>query len=1162
MGRFHDPTCPTNPHTSSGASSEWGEDAQPRSTAAAGCQGESSSSAVRPRTSEEWREEATAAEAYPEIIHLDFFSGAGSASLALRKLGVPVRALLSWEVDPAARAIAQKAFQGLRYDRGDFTQDEASAVATLVRDTCQGSRLPVLITAGPPCPDYSKIKSHPAGRDGSSGGLFVQFTQFLAELEAQLSDFHCLILVENVHMANGADIAWFSHAMKASPILADAADYGLIARPRLWWSRVNWTKVNHHPEHGGELKWTKQGKVHRLKLDVCRDEPSQIAMKGLSFHPKVNDGSCRLPCLTTPAPDSSGREAPRSMKGRLDSATRGRWLQGARQYAPWHYADTAMVKDAHNVLQLLPAEVKEQLHHFDVGFTSSPQLTPRDRHRLLGNSWHVGVAKILLALVLAETRGSSPIDESATQDFGSTLKEVTASAKRVGIPMHKAPELGAHILMMPAENMLQHWEHSQHALHPLDIPPVVDPAIEKTACRLLAVGAQVSELRTRVLADVRELIRVSRSSTEEWFKSLPPHVQDAYRLEDGRIVQIPVFIRLLQSCNYEDCHNLQRDLSEGFPLLGELPRSPGWQPRTDEKYQHPIDRQTFAALNFSYVCQKLAKPKVDPEWRTLLEEITEEVAQNRMQGPFTAPSSWPRQTVAVPDREGFTHCRPLLDTQPRVAGAFSVVQMGSDGRRKVRRCEGYRRSHHNSTIKALDVPAHDTVDTYVQLIRFLRGLGLRCTIWCQDLWAAYRQYPVARPDEAYVLLQLPHGPSLWRHSVLPFGSSSSVWCFNRCTDALLFLGRCLLLCLVLRFVDDIGSPDAEWSANSSFSAFSELCELLGLRLKPSKAQPPSNVQKLLGVTISVKEEGIVLEPTPQRIQKVRAALQQALASDSLTPEEAARITGKINFLNTTMFGQLGASAMQPLYARARDCRGDSSHSLNGALRSALTTLNAILANPVPRVIPYGDGAPAQIVLYADAFFELGDSSFGLADNPPEHWSTSRCRYYRNGLGFVLRTPQGVRCTHTSVPAYVLSLFSSRRAYIYALEILAQLLGVLTSLDVVRGRWIGFIDNTAGRAALNRGYGRDPAINHLLAFFWAFASRVQWSPHFEWVPSELNVSDPISRGDWELASRGGWSKLDSPLEPLWRIFAKVAGDLRYAVGQAVDDVVALQWSFQI
>ena len=56
---------------------------------------------------------------------------------------------------------------------------------------------------------------------------------------------------------------------------------------------------------------------------------------------------------------------------------------------------------------------------------------------------------------------------------------------------------------------------------------------------------------------------------------------------------------------------------------------------------------------------------------------------------------------------------------------------------------------------------------------------------------------------------------------------------------------------------------------------------------------------------------------------------------------------------------------------------------------------------------------------------------------------------------------------------VLSLFTSRRAFIDFLEIVGQIIAALTCHDVLPTCWIGFCDNMAGKAALVRGYGRDP-----------------------------------------------------------------------------------------
>ena len=105
--------------------------------------------------------------------------------------------------------------------------------------------------------------------------------------------------------------------------------------------------------------------------------------------------------------------------------------------------------------------------------------------------------------------------------------------------------------------------------------------------------------------------------------------------------------------------------------------------------------------------------------------------------------------------------------------------------------------------------------------------------------SAYRQCPVKEPSHAFMLLQLPTGTSVWRHSVLPFWAAPSVWHFNRCTDALVWLARCLLLILALHYVDDVGGAEPEPSASSACEAFRQLCDILGIRVKPSKEQLPA-----------------------------------------------------------------------------------------------------------------------------------------------------------------------------------------------------------------------------------------------------------------------------------------------------------------------------------
>ena len=122
-----------------------------------------------------------------------------------------------------------------------------------------------------------------------------------------------------------------------------------------------------------------------------------------------------------------------------------------------------------------------------------------------------------------------------------------------------------------------------------------------------------------------------------------------------------------------------------------------------------------------------------------------------------------------------------------------------------------------------------------------------------------------------------------------------------------------------------------------------------------------------------------------------------------------------------------------------------------------------------------------------------------------------------------------------------------------LEVLAQILAVVTLADALGEDWVAFIDNAAGQWALNKGYGRDPSVNGLLSAFWSLAAMHSWRPTFHRVTSEANIADPISRADCVIAVRLGWKQADTPLDKILEILAWAADDLDYAIHRAAHDL---------
>ena len=151
-----------------------------------------------------------------------------------------------------------------------------------------------------------------------------------------------------------------------------------------------------------------------------------------------------------------------------------------------------------------------------------------------------------------------------------------------------------------------------------------------------------------------------------------------------------------------------------------------------------------------------------------------------MNGPFTQPAHWQHQTIS-PSKYPELQLQPLPRPAPAIAVAFSTQQVGSDGKEKVRRGEDWRRSGHNSTCIMHDQPFHHTPDHFAALaIHTHQHFPTQpLQIWGHDPDGAYRQLPLDQPQRAYVLLHTPEGPTLWSHNVLLFGSSVSVWGYNR-----------------------------------------------------------------------------------------------------------------------------------------------------------------------------------------------------------------------------------------------------------------------------------------------------------------------------------------------------------------------------------------------
>ena len=737
-----------------------------------------------------------------QCILLSFFSGIEVAALAVQDLIGPILLHISWEIDPACQEIIQWHFPDAHL-RGDVLQEDADAIANLVNKHDPHETCMVLFCSAPPCPDFSQISSSAQGFSGQEGSKFTAYTHLSNEIESRLGNRQIRYLVENVVMQK-PEADYISRELRAQPIVADASAFGLVNRPRLFWTRVSWDEQRHHPLHGGDLHWGKHNGFRQLLLDVPKDDINQIWTPDLEFHDRVKQGHARLPCFTTPAPDDHGRPAPKKSRGKISEQTRHRWLQGQRQFAPWHYEEAALLRDLHGNLIIPPPVVKEQLHHLPIGYTANQHGDDRTRHHMMGNSWHRSVVIFLLMFVL---------------QWSPTTGILPPSRPRYNCQCNWQGKT-------PVRWDLA-WVHPKEWRYPY--PRIWHPT-----------GGMQSRRFT--------------------------HWCNHHTWNQDYFTQYNVckaFMEIWLGFDRRSCKTSSNRWRNAMMTLwhGGGRYHPMWPQYTSTEMISPSPK-FLCCWNF---------------WRHAGK-------QGKISGPYRGPSSWPVSTVSNGDT-------PLSELPCQVRGVsicFSVVQ--SD---KIRRCEDFRRSFHNDTIKA-------------------QGACL----WAHDLDAAYRQFPISDPSYAYVILCTPKEVTLWQHNALSFRATASVWSFNRAADGMMFLARQLLLIPTLHFVDDFGGVEPTETADSAFHCFGNFFAALGLRMKTKKALAPKAHQKILGVYVSITNTEVWVQPCPVRLQKIQGAIEEALLSNHLTPDGAQKLAGKLIFLQTSSFGQIGKASLHSVYGRA------------------------------------------------------------------------------------------------------------------------------------------------------------------------------------------------------------------------------------------------------
>jgi len=386
----------------------------------------------------------------------------------------------------------------------------------------------------------------------------------------------------------------------------------------------------------------------------------------------------------------------------------------------------------------------------------------------------------------------------------------------------------------------------------------------------------------------------------------------------------------------------------------------------------------------------------------------------------------------------------------------------------------------------------------------LTGWNWEVSAASRDLKAAYRQVPL--PDSqiglTIILVWNPNTEEVEFHELFgqPFGAGHAVPNFYRLAAWLKTAARRLLHINVDHFFDDFWIIEPRCTIGSAVHSFQRLMELCGIVWDPEKDQGPSPLWTALGVVfdmVALRSSGsLKIKPKEKRRLNAILELMQVLEANLLAPSQAARLFGKLDFLNQTLYGRVGRTGLLPLKKRQMETAG--SKRLTFELRASLFWLIELLYCCPPREINiHRHSKPA--LLYTDGSAEL-------ARDPP---------FY---VGAVLILPNNrIYYTGAAVPPEVVATWTPRIQQIYLVELfagplaLATFSNVLSDCDVIH-----FVDNNAALGALVKGYSNKDDAIRIVADYWLRAAALKLSPYIDRVESKSNLSDEPSRPDLQQA----------------------------------------------
>ena len=639
-----------------------------------------------------------------------------------------------------------------------------------------------------------------------------------------------------------------------------------------------------------------------------------------------------------------------------------------------------------------------------------------------------------------------------------------------------------------------------HLEHALRLPSPYETAAEHDKDLSFAMtaagvwGPYLEKWRLKQMSSMRKLRRALRRVNAKLVESMDPYV--AAVAAERHPAGIAAMVTLLR---WPD-RKLPTCFTEGFPIIGEVEESGIFRRLRDSREPADLNSEFFGDSAKKFI-KDLEKTRSSPQVSRKLDA--------KMRSEFSKGRFFHNMSREDADKFfGKGKWRPMP--------LFIIEQASKD-----RLISDAKKGGHNAVVSELEtifVPSVDFIpECLLGLSREIRQSPWLAseTTWLPD-WAqpvmgtedldeAYGQCP-AMPSQrgACVVGWYSTEHDEWRYAEakgLVFGLSAAVVGFNRWPALMTATFRRTMAGMGVNYFDDFCPISMLCDAVSSRDALSLCADINGGSFGTAKSIPPGTQRAFVGVYANLDRAAVDGEttffPREDCIASIREMALEILKGKPCTPGTAAKLRGKAGWASTNLFARMGRVGLAALKAR-QYYQGDS-YEMTPRLKEALIFLTHLGSIP-PRAISIRGDIRKPLLVYSDASWPSKFDGEKEAIIPRIGW-----------VIFDPLNPSAPKGFSLIVNESITSRLIEREQQILAVEAFAAAAAPWISPEIFSDRdSVWFVDNAAAVSTLIRGAAKPEDIDRIATTVAFQNASLRHRPWFEWIDSDSNPSDGLSR----------------------------------------------------